>query len=43
MASERALALSEIDPARVPYFSLILVHRRGLAWGPESLHQERAR
>ena len=32
MASERVVPLAEVDPARVPYFSLILVHRRGEAW-----------
>jgi precorrin-2/cobalt-factor-2 C20-methyltransferase len=32
MATERTLPLADIDPAAVPYFSLILVHRRGEAW-----------
>ena len=32
MASERVVPLAEVDPARVPYFSLILLHRRGEAW-----------
>ncbi len=32
MASERVVPLAEVDPAQVPYFSLILVHRRGEAW-----------
>ncbi|MGQ0662467.1 MAG: precorrin-2 C(20)-methyltransferase [Pseudomonadota bacterium] len=32
MANERQPPLAEIDPAGVPYFSLILVHRRGEAW-----------
>jgi precorrin-2/cobalt-factor-2 C20-methyltransferase len=31
-AHERAVPLDEVDPAHVPYFSLILVHRRGQAW-----------
>ena len=26
------IALDEVDPTAVPYFSLILVHRRGMAW-----------
>lgn len=29
---ERTIPLSDIDPATVPYFSLILIHRRGRAW-----------
>jgi precorrin-2/cobalt-factor-2 C20-methyltransferase len=29
---QRILALDDVDPASVPYFSLILVHRRGMAW-----------
>lgn len=32
MASQRILRLSEVDPTSVPYFSMILVHRRGEAW-----------
>ena len=32
LASERILPLDEVDPAAVPYFSMILVHRRGEAW-----------
>lgn len=32
MASQRILRLAEVDPAAVPYFSMILVHRRGEAW-----------
>lgn len=32
LPDERALPLDEVDPATVPYFSLILVHRRGRAW-----------
>jgi precorrin-2/cobalt-factor-2 C20-methyltransferase len=31
-ADERVLPLEAVDPAAVPYFSLILVHRRGMAW-----------
>jgi len=31
-AQERAVPLDAVDPARVPYFSLILLHRRGQAW-----------
>ena len=32
MTGERIVALDDVDPAAVPYFSLILVHRRGEAW-----------
>lgn len=32
LGSERILPLDEVDPAAVPYFSMILVHRRGSAW-----------
>ncbi len=32
LASERVLALDAVDPADVPYFSMILLHRRGAAW-----------
>lgn len=31
-ADERVLPLEAVDPEAVPYFSLILVHRRGMAW-----------
>lgn len=31
-ADERIVPLDAVDPAAVPYFSLILVHRRGMAW-----------
>lgn len=31
-AGERAALLSAIDTPRAPYFSLVLVHRRGAAW-----------
>ena len=32
MRSERVLALSETGGAEAPYFSMVLVHRRGSAW-----------
>jgi precorrin-2/cobalt-factor-2 C20-methyltransferase len=32
LPGENARTLAEIDPASVPYFSLILIHRRGHAW-----------
>ncbi len=32
LPNERILPLAEVDPAAVPYFSMILVHRRGSAW-----------
>lgn len=32
MDAERIVPLDEVDPASSPYFSMILVHRRGLAW-----------
>lgn len=32
MDDQRVLSLGEVDPASVPYFSMILVHRRGEAW-----------
>ena len=32
MADERVLPLAEVDTDAVPYFSMILVHRRGEAW-----------
>lgn len=32
MADQRVLALADVDAAAVPYFSMILVHRRGEAW-----------
>jgi precorrin-2/cobalt-factor-2 C20-methyltransferase len=31
LARERMLGLAEVDPASVPYFSMILLHRRGAA------------
>ncbi len=32
LASARVQRLSEVDPATVPYFSMVLLHRRGAAW-----------
>ena len=32
LANQRILPLVEVDPAAVPYFSMILLHRRGAAW-----------
>ena len=32
LPDERTVALADLDPASVPYFSLILVHKRGEAW-----------
>jgi precorrin-2/cobalt-factor-2 C20-methyltransferase len=32
LATERVLTLAAVDAAEVPYFSMILVHRRGAAW-----------
>lgn len=32
MENQRILPLDQVDPAAVPYFSMILVHRRGEAW-----------
>ncbi|MDP6951839.1 MAG: precorrin-2 C(20)-methyltransferase [Alphaproteobacteria bacterium] len=32
MTNERSLPLAEVDPEAVPYFSMILVHKRGEAW-----------
>lgn len=32
MANQRVLPLSDVDPGSVPYFSMILVHKRGEAW-----------
>ena len=32
MAGQIALPLHEVEPARVPYFSMILMHRHGAAW-----------
>lgn len=31
-AGQRIVPLDDVDPASVPYFSLIVVHRRGEAW-----------
>jgi precorrin-2/cobalt-factor-2 C20-methyltransferase len=32
MPDERRIPLDDVDPTAVPYFSMILVHRRGKAW-----------
>jgi precorrin-2/cobalt-factor-2 C20-methyltransferase len=32
MANQRILPLDSVDVANVPYFSMILVHRKGRAW-----------
>ncbi|MDH3235155.1 MAG: precorrin-2 C(20)-methyltransferase [Alphaproteobacteria bacterium] len=32
MANQRILALDEVDEGTVPYFSMIVVHKRGEAW-----------
>ena len=32
MSDQRILSLAEVDAASVPYFSMILVHKRGQAW-----------
>ena len=32
MSNQRLLPLDEVDPDTVPYFSMMLVHRRGEAW-----------
>ncbi len=32
MTSQRVLPLDSVDPAGVPYFSMILVHKKGKAW-----------
>ena len=32
MESQRILPLTEVDEGAAPYFSMILVHRRGDAW-----------
>ncbi|HEX7969897.1 MAG TPA: precorrin-2 C(20)-methyltransferase [Stellaceae bacterium] len=32
LASQRVLALDAVNPVEVPYFSMILLHRRGAAW-----------
>ena len=32
MPNQRLLPLDEVDPDSVPYFSMVLVHRRGEAW-----------
>ena len=32
MANQKILPLDAVDPGDVPYFSMILVHKRGEAW-----------
>jgi precorrin-2/cobalt-factor-2 C20-methyltransferase len=32
LANERVLPLDQVDPGSAPYFSMILLHRRGQAW-----------
>ncbi len=32
MASQRVLSIAEVDDSAAPYFSMVLVHRRGEAW-----------
>jgi precorrin-2/cobalt-factor-2 C20-methyltransferase len=32
LPNQRVLAIPEVDPDSVPYFSMILMHRRGQAW-----------
>ena len=32
MASQRILRLDAVDDSAAPYFSMVLVHRRGSAW-----------
>ncbi len=32
LKNQRILSLEDIDPDEVPYFSMILVHKRGFAW-----------
>ena len=32
MSNQRLLPLDEVDPDSVPYFSMVLVHKRGEAW-----------
>jgi precorrin-2/cobalt-factor-2 C20-methyltransferase len=32
LGNQRLLPLAEVEPAEVPYFSMILVHKRGEAW-----------
>jgi precorrin-2/cobalt-factor-2 C20-methyltransferase len=33
LPTERIIALRDVDPQSVPYFSMILVHKRGTVWG----------
>ena len=32
MADQKVLAFTDIEQARAPYFSMVLIHRRGEAW-----------
>jgi len=32
LGNQRLLPLDAVDPQQVPYFSMILIHRRGEAW-----------
>lgn len=32
MTAEKTIPLADVDPAATPYFSMILLHRRGQAW-----------
>ena len=32
MGAQRVVALAEVDPSAAPYFSMILIHKRGAAW-----------
>ncbi|MEC9184554.1 MAG: precorrin-2 C(20)-methyltransferase, partial [Pseudomonadota bacterium] len=32
MEAERVVRLADVEPSSSPYFSMILVHRRGQAW-----------
>ena len=32
MKSERSMPLSDVTSFQAPYFSMVLVHRRGFAW-----------
>ena len=32
MPNERSAPLAAVDPATVPYFSMVLAHKRGDAW-----------
>lgn len=43
LADQRVMPLHAVDPARAPYFSMILLHRRGRAWHAESEAMETRR